>query len=111
MNHHFCSKLSQASASSRLQMTLDKSPWRHLWSLLLRAFPAGAAQAERRQQAWRAALWSVLPPRDGVSGVCPLHAEGLTPEATFSKQLQNVKCESSESANTNLKELNSKIPL
>lgn len=105
MNHHFCRKLSQASASSQLQMTLDKSLWLHSWSLLPRSFPAGAVWAGG--VTW----WGVLPPRDWVSSLCPLHAEGPTPEAASSKQLQNVNSESSETTNANLKELNSKNPL
>lgn len=107
----FLQKPLPASASSWLQMAPDKSLRLHLRSLPLRPFPAGAAQAERMQQAWWVVLWSTLPPRDGVSSLCPLHAEGLTPEATFSKQLQNVKSESSESTKTNLKEPNNKNPL
>lgn len=107
----FLQKPLPASPSSWLQVAPDKSPRFHLRSLLLRPFPSGAAQAERMQLAWWLALWSVLPPRDGVSSLCPLHAEGLTPEATFSKQLQNVKSESSESAKSKLKELNNKNPL
>lgn len=112
--HHesvFLQKALPVSASSRLQRAPEKSRRLHSRSVLLSPFPAGAAQAERMQPPpWGAVLWSMLPPRDGVSTLCPLHAEGLTPEATFSKQLQNVKSESSESAKTNSKDLN-KNPL
>lgn len=106
MNHHFCRNLSQQVLHPGCKWPLT-NPCGSICGLCCWDH---SLQAERMQQAWWVVLWSMLPPRDGVSSLCPLLAEGLTPEATFSKQLQNVKSESSESAKTNLKELNNKNP-